>query len=151
MPKKTKAKTFEGPAVATIEINAQPSRVFNALTDADLVKEYLAGAEIKSDFKVGSPITYSGEWEGQPYEDKGVVLDFEPRKLLKVTHYSPLSGKPDAPENYHTVTYAVAGDDNQSTLTITQENNRDQAEVDEAQKTWTTILEGLKTAVERRG
>lgn len=148
MAKKTKAKTFDVPAVASIEINAPPSRVFNALTDADLVKAYLFGAEIKSDFKVGSPITFSGVWEGQPYEDKGVVLDFEPRKLLKVTHYSPLSGRPDAPENYHTVSYAVTGDDNESTLTITQENNRDQAEVDASQKTWQTILEGLKKAVE---
>ena len=148
MAKKTKTKTFDVPAIAAIEINAPPSRVFNALTDADLVKAYLFGAQIKSDFKVGSPITFSGEWKGQPYEDKGVILDFEPRKLLKVTHYSPLSGLPDVPENYHTVSYAVTGDDNESTLTITQENNRDQAEVDESQKTWTTILEGLKKAVE---
>ena len=36
-------------------------RMINALTDADLVKEYLFGAQIKSDFKVGSPITFSGE------------------------------------------------------------------------------------------
>ncbi len=147
MAKKTK-NTFDVPAVASIDIDAPANRVFDALISPDQVRKYLYGAEIKSDWQVGSPVTFSGEWEGKPYEDKGVVLDFEPRKLLKLTHYSPLSGKPDVPENYHTVTYAVSERDDNSTLTITQENNHDQAEVDESKKTWTTILEGLKKVVE---
>jgi uncharacterized protein YndB with AHSA1/START domain len=142
---------FATPATATIEVHAPPERVFDALTNPALVRQYLYGAEIKSDWKVGSPITFSGEWKGKPYEDKGKILAFEPGKVLKVTHYSPLSGQPDVPENYHTVTYAVSGHGDHSHLTITQENNKDQAEVDESTKTWGTILEGLKKVVEGGG
>ena len=143
--------TYDGIATASIEVMAPAERVFEALTDPALVRDYLFGAEIKSDWQVGHPITFSGVWQGKPYEDKGQILAYDPPKVLKVTHYSPLSGLPDVPENYHTVTYAVSPMGEFSRLTITQENNRDQAEVDESAKTWGMILGGLKTAVERRG
>ena len=113
------------------------------------MRQYLYGAEIKSDWQPGSPITFSGVWNGKPYEDKGEILAIEPGKLLKVTHYSPLSGQPDAPESYHRVTYMIDGHGKRSTLTITQENNRDQAEVDESEKTWGMILGNLKTLLEK--
>ena len=143
--------TFTTPATAAIDVLAPPERVFEALTDPALVRDYLFGAEIKSDWRVGHPLTFSGVWKGKPYEDKGQILAYDPPQVLKVTHYSPLSGQPDVPENYHTVTYAVSPMGEYSRLTITQENNRDQAEVEESQKTWKAILEGLKYAVERRG
>ena len=140
---------FQGAATAQIEIKAPAAKVWDALINPELVKVYLYGAQIASDWKVGSPITYQGEWKGKPYKDKGVILAIEPGKLLKVTHYSPLSGLPDVPANYHTVTYAVSDAGDRSTLTITQENNRDQAEVDESTGTWTMVLSGIKTLLEK--
>ena len=140
---------FQGVATAKIDIQAPAARVWDALVNPELVKVYLYGAQIISDWKVGSPILYRGEWKGKPYEDKGVILAIEPGQLLKVTHYSPLSGLPDVPENYHQVTYAVTGTGNRSTLTITQANNRDQAEVDESTGTWTTVLGGIKALLEK--
>jgi uncharacterized protein YndB with AHSA1/START domain len=141
--------TFKGTANASTSIMAPPERVWQALTDPALVREYLYGAEIKSDWKQGSPITFKGEWKGKPYEDKGEILEIEPGRRLKVTHFSPLSGQPDVPENYHVVTYAVTGSGDTSTLTITQENNRDQNEVDESEKTWGMILGNIKTLLEK--
>jgi uncharacterized protein YndB with AHSA1/START domain len=136
-------------ARAKVSINAPAARVWEALVKPELVKQYLYGAEIVSEWQKGSPIVYRGEWKGKSYEDKGVILDIEPGKMLKVTHFSPLSGLPDVPENYHIVTYAVAEDDGKTTLTITQENNRDQAEVDESEGTWNTILNNIKTLLEK--
>ena len=140
---------FQEVATARQEINAPAAKVWDALVNPELVRQYLYGAEIKSDWQKGSPITFKGEWKGKPYEDKGTILDIEPGKRLKVTHYSPLSGLPDVPENYHVVTYVVAGSGETATLTITQENNRDQAEVDESEKTWGMILGNMKTLLEK--
>src|SRR5688572_25452360 len=140
--------TFDGAARASINIEAPPERVWAALTEPELVRAYLYGAEIKSEWKKGSPITFKGEWKGRAYEDKGEILEIEPGKRLKVTHYSPLSGQPDVPENYHRVTYAIERRGEGSTLTITQENNRDEAEVEEAERTWGMILGNMKALLE---
>ena len=92
-------------AKATTTIHAPASKVWHALTRPEMIKQYLFDTEVISDWKVGSPIIYRGEWEGKPFEDKGKILKIEPEKLLMSTHWSPLSGVPDTPENYHTVTY----------------------------------------------
>ena len=136
-------------ARAKVSIKAPVARIWEALTQPELVRQYLYGAEIVSDWKKGSPVTYRGVWQGKPYEDKGIILEIEPGKLLKVTHFSPLSGLPDVPENYHVVTYAITQDGAETNLTITQENNRDQAEADESEGTWKMILNNIKTLLEQ--
>src|SRR5512137_2683690 len=92
-------------AKAAITINAPASRVWDALTNPHLIKQYLFGTEVATDWKVGSPITYRGTWEGKSYEDKGKILQIEPGRLLVSTYWSSLSSVPDIPENYKTVRY----------------------------------------------
>jgi uncharacterized protein YndB with AHSA1/START domain len=138
-------------ANAKIDIDAPASKVWDALINPELVRQYLYGAEIVSNWYKGSPIVFKGVWNGRAYADKGIILEIEPGKLLKVTHYSPLSGLPDVPENYHMVTYQVSEAGGKSTLAITQENNRDQAEVDESERTWGTILGNIKALLEHVG
>jgi hypothetical protein len=36
---------------------------------------------------------------GKTHEDKGVILRLEPERLLQYSHFSPLSGLPDAPDS----------------------------------------------------
>jgi hypothetical protein len=62
------------------------------------------GVEIQTD-RTGSSLVHTGEWQGKPYEDKGTIVRFEPEELLVHTHWSPLSGLPDRPENYQQVTW----------------------------------------------
>ena len=38
------------------------------------------GTEVHTDWSIGGPIRWRGEWEGKAYEDKGQVLEFEPGK-----------------------------------------------------------------------
>ena len=101
-----------------------------------------------SDWNVGSPIIYRGEWEGKPFEDKGKILEIEPEKTLKSTHWSPLSGVPDTPENYHTVTYTLTGQGESTEVTITQDNNASEEEKAHSEKNWQTVLEGMKKLLE---
>src|SRR4030081_526895 len=94
-------------ATAQIDIAATTSQVWNALTDPAQIKRYLFGTEVESDWQPGSPIIWRGEYQGKAFQDKGEILENEPYHRLTLTHFSPLSGLPDQPENYHTVTYEL--------------------------------------------
>src|SRR5438477_12932758 len=96
-------------AKAEVTINAPVSRVWDALVNPEIIKRYMFGATVISDWKVGSPIAWKGEWKGKPFEDKGRILEVQRGTRLRYSHFSPLSGAPDRPENYHTVSIEVDG------------------------------------------
>ena len=135
-------------ARATITIHAPASKVWEALIDPELIRQYLFGAEVTSDWKEGSPIVYKGVYQGKAYEDKGAVLQAEPEKLLRMTHWSPLSGTTDSPENYHTVSYELVTENGNTQLTITQDNNSSAEEQAQNAGFWHTVLEGIKKLLE---
>ena len=136
-------------AVKTVAISAPRAKVWDALIDPAKVALYLHGTTMATDWRVGGTITWTGEWKGQAYQDKGTVLAFEPQRRLQTTHWSPLGGSEDVPENYHTVTYELGGDGDTTTLTLTQDNNATQAEADAmAEHNWGPVLQALKAVAE---
>ncbi len=137
-------------AIKTVVVNASPARVWDALTNPARVREYMHGTEMATDWVVGGPITWKGEWKGHAYVDKGTVLAFEPERLLTYTHWSPMGGTEDAPENYHTVTFELAEDASTTTLTLSQDNNATQEDAERmAENSWGPVLLGLKATAER--
>ena len=68
----------------SIIINASPEKIWEALTVPEKVKEYFFGTNLVTDWKVGSPILFRGEWEGKAYEDKSTVLEFNPPHSLSL-------------------------------------------------------------------
>jgi uncharacterized protein YndB with AHSA1/START domain len=136
-------------AQASMLINSPVSKVWDALTKPELIKQYLFNTDVVSDWKVGSPILYRGEWEGKSFEDKGQILTIEPEKKLVNTHWSPLSGVSDQPENYHTVTYDLVSKDDKTELTITQDNNASEQEKAHSEENWKAVLLGLKNLLEQ--
>ena len=112
-------------AKATIPINTTTERVWNALVNPEAIKQYMFGTNVVSEWQEGSPITWQGEWQGKPYEDKGVILKLQPRRTIQYSHFSPLSGLPDKPENYHTVTIDLSADGDQTHVSLAQDNNAD--------------------------
>ena len=110
-------------ATAAITVNAPSGKVWSALVTPDAIKRYLFGATVVSDWKEGSRIIWKGEWQGKPYEDKGVILRFLPGRTLQYTHFSPLAGLPDRPENYHTVTVELSADGTATRVSLSQDNN----------------------------
>ena len=135
-------------ARASTTIHAPASQVWEALTEPELIKQYLFGSEVVTDWKVGSPIYYRGMWEGRAFEDKGTVLEVEPNQRLVSTHWSPLSGVPDVPENYHTVTYLLDEHDGNTDVTILQDHNASEEEKQHSEQNWRVVLDGLKKLVE---
>lgn len=136
-------------AKAKTTIHAPASKVWDAITRPHLIKQYLFGTNVISDWKVGSLIIYKGEWQGKPFEDRGQILEMEPEKLLVSTHWSPLSGVPDSPENYHTVTYNLTAKDGSTEVTITQNNNASEEEKAHSEENWKQVLEGMKKLLEK--
>jgi uncharacterized protein YndB with AHSA1/START domain len=136
-------------AKANIRINAPSECVWRALVDPQLIRHYMFGADVKSDWQEGSTITWKGEWQGKPYEDRGVILRLQPGQLIQYSHFSPLSGMPDRPENYHTVTVELAGDGDHTHVSLTQDNNASEDERVDSEHNWETMLLSLKKLVEQ--
>ncbi len=134
-------------ATAQTMINAPAAKVWEALTDPKKIKEYMFGATVETDWKKGSKITWSGEMKGKKYEDKGEILEIIPERKLAYTHFSPMSGQEDVPENYHTVSIALKGDDEQTEVTLTQDKNVNEESKKEAEGNWKAMLEGMKKVV----
>ena len=135
-------------AKAEATINAPVNQVWEALTNPEMIKKYMFGTTVITDWKEGSKIIWKGEWEGKSYEDKGKILRFEPEKSLQYSHFSPLSGLHDNPENYHIVTIDLAKKDNETLVTLTQDNNPDEKTKDHSEKNWKMMLASLKKLLE---
>lgn len=129
-------------------IEAPKEDVWRALTTPRIIKEYMFGAEVVTDWRPGSPIKWKGEWEGKAYEDKGKIIRVEPAKRLTYTHFSPLAGLPDKPGNYHTVDIRLEPKGRGTLVVLTQDNNPDEEAQKHSEENWTLMLDGLKQVVE---
>lgn len=127
-------------------IDAPASEVWAALTTPETIKKYFFDSNVESDFRPGSQIIWRGEHRGRRYEDKGEIQAVEPERSLTFTHYSKMSGKPDKPENYATVTYGLEPKGDKTEVTVTQQNCMGHEE--ETRKNWAMVLDGLKKTVE---
>jgi len=107
------------------------------------------GTDVVSNWKQGSPVVWKGDYQGKKYEDKGVILKLEPGRTLQYSHFSPLSGKPDVPENYHTVTMELSEQGATTTLSLSQDNNPTEESREHTAKFWQGMLETLKKLLEK--
>ena len=129
-------------------IHASRNKVWDALTKPELVKKYMMGADVKSDWKVGSPLTYTGVYKDKPFEEKGVIRKIERDKLLQATHFSTNSGKEDKPENYALVTWELNEKDGMTAVTVSQDSISTEKGVEGSEANWAAVLKGLKQTVE---
>jgi uncharacterized protein YndB with AHSA1/START domain len=129
-------------------IEAPIEEVWRALTTPDLIKLWFFGVDTETDWKVGSPLVHRGEYQGKPYEDKGEIVRFDPPKRLVHTHWSDLSGKPDRPEHYQEVTWALAERDGATELAVTERNIPSEEAKAVSDESWRMVLKNLKELLE---
>jgi uncharacterized protein YndB with AHSA1/START domain len=146
-----KMNTMENNLTVTVavDIKSTPTKVWEALTSPRLIKKYLFGTDTKTDWKKGSPITYTGEYNGKHYVDKGKIIDVEPEHLLHTTYLSGMSHQEDKPENYANVIYELSGEKGYTRVTLTQDNIPDQKTLKHMEENWNKVLEGMKEVVEK--
>jgi uncharacterized protein YndB with AHSA1/START domain len=137
-------------AVAEAEINASPDDVWRALTDPDEIEQYMFGSHVESSWEEGGDIVWKGEYDGKHYEDHGKILEVDPPRRLRLTHFSPTSGKQDHPDNYHTVVYELEEAGHGTRIRLSQDNNASAEEAENSRANWERMLSGLKKVVERR-
>jgi uncharacterized protein YndB with AHSA1/START domain len=141
-------KTIDLTAKANTTIQAPVEKVWEAFVNPQIIKKYMFNTNVQSDWKEGSPITWSGEWQGKSYVDKGKILQFKPQTRLQYSHFSPLSGKADIPENYHTVTVDLSEQNGQTTVSLVQDHNESEEVKEHSEKNWNKMLVDLKKLLE---
>lgn len=134
-------------AKASIHIHAAPENVWDALTNPTIIEKYFFGTKAISDWKVGSPLHFTGVWEGKEYLDKGTILKTEFAREFVYDYYSSMSGLEDKPENYATVTYRLSPQDNGTLLEVTQNNISSEERKQHSEQGWNYILQNLKSVL----
>lgn len=136
-------------AKASVKIKASNDKVWDALVNPEMIRQYMFGTEVVSDWKEGSPIIWKGIWDGKSYEDKGIILKYVTKKNLEFSHFSPLTGIPDIPENYHTVIYRLTDEGDYTLVALSQDNNATEKDREHSQKNWEMMLAGIKKLLEK--
>ena len=135
---------------AAIEIKADQEKVWDALTNPSIIKEYLFGTETITDWKVGSEIIFQGEYQGQKYRDKGIVKENILNKKISYSYWSGFSGLDDKPENYSLITYKIESTENSKTkLTWTQKGFANQQAYEHSKSGIQTLLQNIKETIEK--
>lgn len=131
-------------------IAADTDKVWNALTGPGAT--VMPMTKVETDWTVGHPIVFSGEWKGKSFEDHGQIRKVAEGREVIFTHWS---GDREQPEDYHVVRYALSPDGPGTKVRLTQSNIGPKAEVDDATKaeftkTFGMMLDQLKQAAEAR-
>ena len=139
-----------------ILINADRSLVWDSLVNPVQTKKYMFGCEAVSDWKIGSPLLWNGMYDGKEMTFvKGIILDFQPLRILKYTVIDPNADLQDIPENYLNVTYELSEQDGLVNLTVTQDGFENAADGEKRYKDvynngdgWNPILIEIKKLAE---
>src|ERR1700732_5440757 len=137
-------------AKSSIQINNTVDEAWKALVNPEIVAKYMLGSQQLSDWQRGSSIIGKKDFNGRRFVDKGEILEITPQKSLKYTHYSPASGKPDAPENYQTVLVTLKVNAKGTTIELRSDNNAGEEEKEMTEKIWAYYLQGLKIIMDKK-
>lgn len=138
----------------TVVIHAPVAVVWQYLTVPELMKQWMLDTEmtmdIMTDWQVGSPIRMQGTLHGIAFENTGMVLHYEPEKLLAYTNLSSLSQLPGKPEDFYTLAFRLTAGVRATTLTLTITNFPTVAIFKHLEFYWRVALLSLKKQSEQR-
>jgi len=135
-------------SMASIAIEASGADVWDALVNPAIAKAYFFGAKVHSDWKEGGPITFTGEFSGNSYHEKGTILQCRPERLLQYSHWSDLEQLPDLPENYRNWTFRIESGNAGVVLSVTEDNIPDEGKRARSDEFWSGVLSTIKGIVE---
>ncbi|MEO8821782.1 MAG: SRPBCC family protein [Ginsengibacter sp.] len=136
--------------ISSITINAPVQKVWETLTEPELVKLWQYGSDLITDWKVGRDIKFTTEWEGKIFEQWGKILEIKTNELIKYSLFAPRPGLEDKPENYFIMSYILSPENDKTKLKIVQEDNRPNAVQEDPQGEENPILKSLKMIAEKK-
>lgn len=135
-----------------IVIDAAPEAVWDYLTKPELMKAWMGEEgmelEIVTDWEVGHPVIITGFHYG-PFENKGVVMQCDPGKVLQYNHLSSASRLADVAENYTVITFRLRPDKQQTFLSVSAGNFPTESIYKHLNFYWAGTLFILKQAIEQ--
>jgi uncharacterized protein YndB with AHSA1/START domain len=143
------AETFV--AHVSIIINASRATVWAALVNPETIKRYMPVTSVVSEWRAESPIVWKSEFQGKPFEVKGTILRLESERLLEYNHSLPIfrsSGAARSHETYQRVTIELREEGPQTRLTVTEQDNKTERELEHSEGSWRMVLHGMKALLE---
>lgn len=137
----------------SIEIASPISQVWTLLTEPEQMKKWMMPdieLSIQTDWKVGSPIFIRGTMNGKEFENKGLVLKFEPEKNLQYSHLSSISNLPDRAENYSVLSFQLHPIDQKTQLMFSLSNFPTESIYKHMAFYWNVTLEVFKRIAEEQ-
>lgn len=135
----------------SIEIDAHPEKVWEALINPEKTRQYMFGCEVISNWKPGDPVIWRGASDGVDYV-VGSLKTFIPNKKLAFTVFDPNAGYEDKEENYLLSTYTLEAKNGSTLLSVSQ---GDFSKVEDGAKRhadsaggWNMTLDALKKLTE---
>jgi uncharacterized protein YndB with AHSA1/START domain/DNA-binding transcriptional ArsR family regulator len=128
--------------VYEVYIAASPERVWQALTDSELTKQYYYGNTVESDWKPGSPMVYRNPDGTESIQCEVVEAD-APRKLVHTFFF------PGTEESPSRCTWTIESRGGASLLTLVHDEfDAETSTYKSVAHGWVPILSGLKTLLE---
>lgn len=132
-----------------ILIHSTQERVWKVLTSPELVKEYLFGTTLTTDWHPGNPVVFAGSYAGIEYTDKGTVLLNIPGSELSYSYLSSFSGLDDIPENYSIISLVLTASGTNTRLRWKQTGYKSEEMRTHSEGMIATVLAGIRSVAER--
>jgi uncharacterized protein YndB with AHSA1/START domain len=130
--------------VYVIYIQAAPEKIWQALTDGEITREYWGRLRVVSDWTPGSPWHHESDVDAAEIEVAGTVIDSQPPNRLVLSWSKPGNSDPD---KISRVSFAIDEFMGSSRLTVTHS----ELTADTLAKIsagWPAILSSLKSLLE---
>jgi uncharacterized protein YndB with AHSA1/START domain/DNA-binding transcriptional ArsR family regulator len=134
--------------VYEIYIRTTPQKLWDAITNPELTRQYFYGSSVRSDWKVGSPVVHA-DGEGKPMLE-GKILEADPPRRLVTTFAARFNhdaeSQKDPPSR---VTWAIEPRGEVCKLTLVHDDfESETATYKSVGPGWNPVLSGLKTLLE---
>lgn len=104
----------------SIRIAAEPRQIWAAVISPDAGASW-RNADFKTDWRVGDAIEIEAFIGTKRYRDKGQVVQVQPHSMLQYTYWSSVSGLPEIPQSYSTITMMLDPCGVDTDLTVEQQ------------------------------